>query len=117
MTWVPCGFFRYFEYFVITPDAQGCKSGISWIIVRDHLFVENKQKNIIWTLVQGISGWLLDYHSSTSNTDFFGAFKLTPFPIALNRSSVYPLSGELGLKGPESRRQNTGTKFWGGYKF
>lgn len=56
-------FFRYFEYFVITPDAQGCKSGISWIIVRDHLFVENKQKNIIWTLVQGISGWLLDYLS------------------------------------------------------
>ena len=57
-------FFRYFEYFVITPDAQGCKSGISWIIVRDHLFVENKQKNIIWTLVQGISGWLLDYKAT-----------------------------------------------------
>ena len=56
-------------------------------------------------------------HSSTSNADFFGTFKLTPFPIVLNGGSVYPLSVELGVKGPESRRQNTETKFWGGYKF
>ena len=56
-------------------------------------------------------------HCSTSKTDFFGTFQLTPFAIALNGSPVYPLLGELGLKGPKTVDKILGLNFGGGYKF
>ena len=48
--------------------------------------------------------------NSTSKTKFFDTLQPTPFLITLNGSSVGPLSGELGLEGPNNRRQKIGAR-------